>query len=146
MSETLDLNQNNSGQRPAFLTVICILSFIGIGLSVIAYVGAFALMGVAEAAIGGLDQALQDAGGTVTSTGPSTAIIWTYIIVGFITAIMQLIGVVQMWKLKKKGFMLYTIAAIVGIIVGIIYGGFSIGVIFPIAFVVMYYLNLKAMN
>ncbi len=145
MSETLDLNQNNSGQRPTFLTVVCILSFIGIGLAVIGYAAAFAVLGVAEAAVGGLDQAMQDAGATMT-TGPSTGVVWAYIIVGFLTVIMQLIGVIQMWKLKKKGFMLYTIAAVISVVMGIVYAGFSFGVIFPIAFVAMYAANLKAMN
>ncbi len=143
MSETLDLNQNNSGQRPTFLTVVCILSFIGIGLAVIGYAAAFAVLGVVEAGAGAMSDAMGEA---VKSTGPSTGVVWAYIIVGFLTVIMQLIGVIQMWKLKKKGFMLYTIAAVISVVMGIVYAGFSFGVIFPIAFVAMYAANLKAMN
>jgi hypothetical protein len=144
MSETLD-NSAVEAKRPAFLTVICILSFVGIGLAIIGYIGAFAVMGVVEAGSSTMAQALEEAGGTVTA-GPSTGIIWAYIIGGFVTAILQLVGVLQMWKLKKSGFMLYTAASVIAIVLGFLYGGFSFGVIFPIAFIVMYGLNLKAMK
>ena len=144
MSENLDLNQE-AGKRPTFLTVVCILSFIGIGIAVIGYIIALTAMGVVEAGAGALSNAVAEAGGTVSSA-PSTGLVWTYIIVGFITAIMQLMGVIQMWKLKKKGFMLYTIATVIGVVLGVVYGGLSLGVIFPIAFVAMYAANLKAMK
>jgi hypothetical protein len=145
MSETLDNTNVEAGKRPAFLTVICILSFIGIGLAIIGYIGAFAVMGVVEAGSASMTQALEEAGGTVT-TGPSTGIIWAYIIGGFVTAILQLVGVLQMWKLKKSGFMLYTAASVIAIVLGFLYSGFTFGIIFPIAFIVMYGLNLKAMK
>lgn len=144
MSETLDTTQNGEGQRPVFLTVICILSFIGIGISVIAYIGAFAVLGVVETAGSSLDNAFADAG--IKTEPVSTAVVWAYIIIGFLAAILQLIGVIQMWKLNKKGFMFYTIATVLAVVMGMVYGGFSVGIIFPIAFVAMYAANLKAMK
>lgn len=145
MSETLDNVNAEAGKRPTFLTVICILSFVGIGLAIIGYIGAFALLGVVESASSQLSDAVAEAGGTVTA-GPSTGVIWAYIIGGFVTAIIQLVGVLQMWKLKKSGFMLYTAASVISIVLGFLYGGFSIGIIFPIAFIAMYAANLKAMK
>ena len=144
MSETLDNVNNEAGKRPVFLTVICILSFVGIGLAIIGYVGALTLMGVAEGAMGAAADAVAEAGGTMS--GPSTGIIWAYIIGGFVSALIQLVGVIQMWKLKKSGFMLYTIPAVLMIVLSFLYAGFSIGIIFPIAFIVMYGVNLKSMK
>ena len=52
-----------------------------------------------------------------------------------------------MWKLKKQGFMLYAGSSVVSMIMGIVYSGFGVGaVIIPIAFIVMYYLNVKHMS
>ena len=141
MSETLD-NTQEQPKRPVFLTVVCILSFVGIGFAIIGYAGAFALLGVAEA---GMSAAVEN-GATVTA---STGMLWAYIIVGFISAIVSLIGVIQMWKLKKSGFMLYTAAAVVGIILSVMVYGFGasvMGIVFSAAFVIMYGLNLKHMS
>ncbi|MDX2361182.1 MAG: hypothetical protein QNK23_10265 [Crocinitomicaceae bacterium] len=147
MSETLDGN-GGAGTRPVFLSVVCILSFVGIGFAIIGYVGAFALLGVAEGAMDQLSTMAEDAGGTVTG-GASTGILWAYIIIGFITAIVSLMGVIKMWKLQKAGFMMYTGAAIVGLIMGIVYIGFSasmMSILFTAAFIVMYGVNLKHMK
>lgn len=135
-------------QRPVFLTVLCILSFIAIGFGVLAYIGAFAALSLVSAAVDGVSDAVLDAGGTVTE-GPGTGMIWAYIIVGFLTTIVSLIGVIKMWKLQKQGFMLYTAAAIISIIMSILYVGFSAsitGIIISGAFIVMYYLNVKHME
>lgn len=141
MSETLD-NTEQQGQRPTFLTVVCILSFIGIGFSIIGYAGAFALLGTVEAGM----SAAADAGAVVTA---STGMLWAYIIVGFISAIIALVGVIQMWKLKKSGFMLYTAAQVIGIILTIMvygFGGSVVGIVIAGAFIAMYYANLKHMS
>jgi hypothetical protein len=142
MSETLDNVNNEAGKRPVFLTVICILSFVGIGLAILGYVTALTVMGVAVSSVSAM---AEEAGATVTA-GPSTAIIWAYIIGGFVTALLQLVGVVQMWKLKKSGFYLYTVAAVIAIVLGFLYGSGIGGLIIPVAFIVMYGVNLKAMK
>ena len=141
MSETLD-NTHEEGKRPTFLTVVCILSFVGIGFSILGYAGAFALLGAAESGW----SAAADAGATVTA---STGMLWAYIIVGFLSAIIALIGVLQMWKLKKSGFMLYTASAVIGIVLTIMLTGFAsaiTGIVISGGFVGMYYANLKHMK
>ena len=75
--------------------------------------------------------------------------IWAYIIVGFLTAIVSLVGVLQMWKLKKAGFMLYAGATVVALIMGIVYAGFAASIMSIVvsgAFIAMYYMNLKHMS
>lgn len=127
--------------RPTFLTVLCILSFIAAGLGIIGYITAISLAGVATAAMSQLEAA---AGESFNYTGPSAAMTWAYVIVGFATTLISLWGVIQMWKLKKLGFYLYVAASVISMIMGIIYSGFGVmGVIFPILFIVLYGLNLK---
>ncbi len=144
MSETLDNMNAEAGKRPTFLTVICILSFVGIGLSVIGYFAAFALMGVAQAAV----NTAEGMGATVTDVeGPSMGALWAYIIGGFAMVILALIGVIKMWKLQKSGFYMYTIAQVVAIVLGVVASQFTVfSAVVPVAFIVMYGLNLKHMK
>lgn len=139
-----------AGKRPTFLTVLCILSFIAAGLAIFGYIGAIALVGMASAAVSAVSNAASAEGSEAinnamaTYTGPSAGMIWAYIIVGFITTLVGLFGVIQMWKLKKMGFFIYTGCSVVSMIMGFVFSGFSVmGVIFPVLFIVLYGLNLK---
>lgn len=134
------VTNNEAGKRPTFLTVLCILSFIfsGIGLIglIILLIGMGAMSSLASAAI--------DAGGTYT--GPSIGLTWAYLIIGFLTTLIGLFGVIKMWKLQKVGFYIYTACVVISIIMGIVYSGFGFMSILPLVFVVLYGLNLKAMK
>lgn len=148
MTEESTQVTNEAGKRPVFLTVICILSFIAAGFAIIGYVTALTVMGAAGAAMSALE-GMEGMEGmeALTSAAPSAGMTWAYIIVGFLTTLVSLFGVIKMWKLQKQGFMLYAGASVASMIMGIIYSGFGVGaVIIPIAFIVMYYLNLKHMN
>ncbi len=145
--EILDSAENGNGERPTFLTVICILSFIGAGLGILGYITAIGLLGAASSA--GVMEGLEGMEGfeEFQSAAPSAGMTWAYIIVGFLATIVSLLGVIKMWNLKKEGFMWYTVASIAIIIMGFIYAGFSVvGVIVPAAFIAMYYVNLKHMK
>lgn len=145
--ETTQSTETTAGaaKRPVFLTVLCILSFIAAGFAILGYITAITLMGAATAALGAMEG--MEGMGEITSTGPSAGMTWAYIIVGFVTTIVALLGVIKMWKLKKQGFMMYAGASVVSMIMGIVYSGFGIAaVIIPIAFIVMYYLNVKHMS
>jgi hypothetical protein len=139
--------------RPTFLTVLCILSFIAAGLGILGYITAIALIGAASAAVG----AIGDAAGATSemgaamqaamSAGPSVGMIWAYVIVGFVTTLVGLFGVIKMWKLQKVGFFIYVGCAVASMVMGMIYSGFSVmGVLFPVLFIVLYGLNLKHMK
>ncbi len=145
--ETTQSTETTAGaaKRPVFLTVLCILSFIAAGFAILGYITAITLMGAATAAMGAMEG--MEGMSEITSAGPSAGMTWAYIIVGFVTTIVALLGVIKMWKLKKQGFMMYAGATVASMIMGIVYSGFGIGaVIVPIAFIVMYYLNVKHMN
>ncbi len=123
-----------TGKRPVFLSVLCILTFIGSGLGLLAFllliVGAGAIMSY-----------LGSFGGAL-GTGSMG-----YLIISLVLSLASLFGAIQMWKLKKMGFFIYTGAAIIGIILPLFFGlVFStFGTIITVAFIVMYFLNIKAM-
>ena len=147
---------NNGGEaakRPVFLTVLCILSFIAAGFGILGYITLIGLMGAATAVSAGVDGMSADMGSDMNnamsaamSAGPSAGMTWAYIIVGFLTTIVALFGVIKMWKMAKSGFMMYVGATAVSIIMGIVYYGFAasiVGIVISGAFIVMYGLNMK---
>ena len=141
----------SAGKRPVFLTVLCILSFIAAGFAIFGYIGVITVMGAASAITSGMEamEGMEGMEGmsALTSAAPSAAMTWTYLIVGFLTTIVGLIGVLKMWKLKKQGFMIYAGASIVSLIMSIVYSGFGVvGAVITIGFIVMYYLNVKHMS
>ena len=141
MEATTQTNVAEAAKRPVFLSVLCILSFIAAGLGILGYITLITVMGAVTAGA----SALQNAGANFTQTaGPSVGMTWAYIIVGFVTTLIGLFGVIKMWKLQKIGFFLYVGATVVSVIMGFIFSGFGVmGVIFPIVFIVLYGLNLK---
>lgn len=139
MSETLD-NTQAAGKRPAFLTVLCILSFIGAGIVIIALLLGALAGGMVEAAAGQVEAAGGEA--TVETGG-----LWTLLIVQSILTIASLVGVIKMWKMQKQGYYIYVGASVAGIIAGIVLSGFAVGsLLFPVLFIVLYGLNLKHMS
>ena len=147
------MEQTNTGveaaKRPVFLTVLCILSFIAAGLAILGYITLIGLMGAASVAVSGMEGMSSEMGAAMSeaiSTGPSMGMTWAYIIVGFVTVIVSLFGVIKMWKLQKSGFMLYVGATVVSLIMTIVYSGFAasiMGLVFSALFIVLYGLNLK---
>lgn len=141
-------------KRPVFLTVLCILSFVAAGLAILGYITVIGLMGVASAGVSAMEGMSSEMGAEASaamseamSSAPSMGLTWAYLIVGFITVIVSLFGVIKMWKLQKAGFMLYVGASVVSMIMGVVYSGFSVmAVIFPVLFIVLYGMNLKSMK
>jgi len=61
----------------------------------------------------------------------------------------SLFGALQMWKLKKMGFFIYTGANLVMAILPIVWLGLAFGAMgfgVPVVFIVLYGLNLKHMS
>jgi len=132
--EIIDSGANTpSGERPTFLTVLCILSFIAAGFAAI---GAILLATAAAVVV--------TSGADVTSTG---GVGFMYVIIVIALAAVSLVGVIKMWKLQKQGFTIYAAAGVASIVVGAIFVGFDIvGLIITGAFIAMYYVNLKHMH
>lgn len=149
MSEMLDTT-NAAPKRPTFLTVLCILSFIGAGVSIVLLLLATVLAGAATAGTTMVDTSNMSAEGQAAMDAAQGAIgnVWLYLGLAIAMVVVSLVGVIKMWKLQKSGYYMYVGAAVAGIIVDIAVGaGFTVGgLIFPVAFIVMYGLNLKHMK
>jgi hypothetical protein len=152
MTDTLD-NAPVNGQRPTFLTVLCILSFIAAGIGIIGMLLASAAKGVVDNAGVDLNKALENSPGYTAETSAAmdaaaTAFSWPYMILSSVLILVGLYGVIKMWNLKKVGFMIYAGTAAAGLVLPLLFGlGFSVfGLVISGAFVAMYYLNLKHMS
>jgi len=155
MEENITLEKK---KRPGFLTVLCILSFIGVAISIvmsiIGYIGLSALSSVSSS----LSSGFGDNAEVSSSLSNMDALIKNgalYYILLIVAAVICLIGVIMMWKLKKAGFYIYCIGELAPVILPfILFGGFGVlgnmalvmGLVFPIAFIIMYALNLKHMS
>lgn len=162
-------------KRPTFLTVLCILSFIGCAWYAFSGIsGYFTLkaMGSSGADVQGalsdkMDEAMGDAtanmdkasaemaksiGDALAGSMNFDAMAKSSLTQGLLCLVI-LVGVLLMWGLKKNGFYIYTLGQLAYVIVpfvmvGGMAGGFMgiIGAIFPIIFIILYALNLKHMR
>lgn len=123
--------EQKTKQRPVFLTVLCILTFIGSGLGVL-----FGLL--ALVASGYIDSLASSIPGMSSMLGDN---MFTSIM-AFLLSGASLYGAIMMWQLKKMGFYIYAGAQVVMLIVG-----FSVfTLIFTALWVTLYYLNVKHME
>jgi hypothetical protein len=142
------MEETNVTTRPAFLTVLCILTWVGSGLGLIG--GLFGLMSSSV-----LDGA--DFGNSALNASIESAKMIQY--ASLVCIVLCIIGSVMMWQMKKVGFFIYLVGELAPLALSFIVlgslasaggamGGFAaaagaIAAIFPIAFVVMYAVNLK---
>jgi hypothetical protein len=141
-------------KRPVFITVLCILSFVGIGLnlamSLYDYYSSSALAelngpqeGMFGAVVDQMSSAFDiDYGKIATSD----------LVIAFLD-LPLLLAVLLMWKQRKSGFYIYASAELVQaisplIIVGGLSGGFTsiLYIIVAITFTVLYGVNLKHLS
>lgn len=137
-------------KRPLFLTILCILSFLGIALALVSEVATWFTIKNQFAMLQMAEESLREA--------PRHELVmrqWS-VIIGALTLPVCFIGVLFMWRLKKAGFYIYTVTELAMPVIGAICLGFSgpayqtatiiMGAIVSIAFVIMYGFNLKHMG
>ncbi|CAN5330212.1 hypothetical protein BH09BAC5_BH09BAC5_27530 [soil metagenome] len=155
--------------RPTFLTVLCILTWIGCIIAlignVIAYMAAGAVSAITNAAVDNMNAVADSLGSSgsadisnlnaVNETASNVmAHASTVALVSIAGAVLCLVGSFMMWGLKKMGFYIYVVGNLVPVITsavllgGSAFGGAmaALGMILPVAFIVMYGLNLKSMK
>jgi hypothetical protein len=96
MSETLD--NATTPQRPTFLTVLCILTFIGSGLGLIG-----SLVGLIGSSLPGISMFVTK--GSMISQ-----------VFALLAAALCLFGAVKMWGLVKQGFTFYLLGCLLSIV------------------------------
>ncbi|MCW3102528.1 MAG: hypothetical protein JWO09_968 [Bacteroidetes bacterium] len=168
--ENLNENVMMTPKRPQFLQVLCILSYIGCGIMIL--IGLFGLknlfMSVDEILADSNMQMLQE---MQPETYARTVAALQYkninAITGILLPLLSLTGVLFMWKLRKTGFYLYVLGELLPYLLIAVTTGFSalanmggmmesmqsvinvvlvLIVLFDLAFIVMYALNLKHMS
>ena len=153
------------GARNTFLTVICILTFIGSGWGVIKAIRSYATADyIASIASGTIKNAENEINQQANTPGFVKQIMGSVeedmnpdflrkmAIFQFISNLFTLSGAILMWNLRKTGFYFYVAGIIVAVVapfamgrlVGAI-GATLIGFV-GIIFIVMYAVNLKQMN
>ena len=88
MSENLDNMNAGEAKRPTFLTVLCILTFIGSGLGVLVFLLATVAFGV----VSGMMESIPGMG-ALTAGGIA------FFAISLILSAVSLFGAIQMWKL-----------------------------------------------
>jgi hypothetical protein len=173
LDETVEITTES---RPIFLTVLCILTWVGSGFSVIsALISSFTVSKstkqLQEAGVNfeGLSNELDEAPHTgeageeiarnmVRGMGESmdSMIEWAptlnWINIG--VGLLCVLGAYLMWQLKKTGFYLYTAATVFAVIIPIVLMGSNlitlmsviIGGLFGLIFIILYGVNLKHMK
>jgi hypothetical protein len=149
-------------KRPTFITVLCILSFVGIAFSLIGGImnyftySTLATSGDLFGSMGNTAQgeSMNSAMNSMASAfGMDYAKMATVALIQAILNIPILIGVILMWKQKKTGFYVYAlfelVQPILPLVMGLgLVGGImaTVGIIFAILFIILYGVNLKYMS
>ncbi len=139
-------NQNGSHEskkRPELLSVLCILTFIGSGLA------AFSNL-IISLYYDSLIEIAQSEELTFPGVDLFLSLKVDFFIISFIFYSVSLFGAIQMWKLKKIGFHIYTVAQIILLIIPSIFSpSFEfpfLGLLITVLFIVLYAKNLKYMS
>ena len=160
----MEVIDTNPKPRPALLTVLCILTFIGSGFGVL-----HNIMGMIVSPIRNFfgpdffDMIMDEVDDDYTRKFVEQAMdmaqnaihhIFEISFVQFLLYAGSLAGAIMMFQLKKTGFYIYTISQILLLFVPAVFLGFNlfinIGIlfssIFTILFIALYAVNLKKMN
>lgn len=158
MTDTLDIQESPETGRPMFLTVLCILTFIGAGIGILTSIwGALTLettianLEASEGAFGSFGSGFED----MMSQQAENMRKWGMVnhLLNVFGNVFCLLGALWMWNLKKNGFYVYVIGQIVPLVatfallggsgMGMFAGLAFLGALFPIAFIIMYGVNFK---
>ena len=141
--ESLNPSQKEPFKRSDLLTVLCVLTFIGSGLA--AFSNLFIFLSFEEMLTIVDEYEVEIPGFDMMMSGGRR-----FFITGFILYTFSWVGALQMWKLRKIGFHLYTGAQIfililpVAMIVSYQFSIFSL--LFTAVFIAGYAINLKFMK
>ena len=147
------------GKRPVFVQVLCILTFVGAGLAIVTAVISILVMGQMQDTMNSMNDSL---GGLELDTGLDNMYRWSKIaqFLNLFGSVLCLVGALFMWRLRKFGYFIYVFGQALPLFGTFmtynsmnfgVFGGFGfismfIGALFPIAFIIMYGLNLKHMH
>jgi len=161
--------QQNKLQRPTFLLVLCILTFIGSGWGTLSNLFSVFTAGLTDSSmqmehyssmLNGMDQGAGSAvlSDILNSTMASLQATFVHAreiaVVSLVLSVISLLGAILMFQLRRLGFYLYTAAQILALFVLPYFAGFSMYVLIVIffsglislLFIILYAVNLKYMT
>jgi len=151
MSDMLDAT-TMPAKRPGFLTVLCILTFIGAGLGLLGGIWNIVTLSSNLAALETLSQMASGFGALGDEMAKQIVALKEYGMISYglqiVGSALCLFGAIKMWGMAKSGFFIYVVGQVLAIVGMFLIMGtsFMVGpvmMVFPIAFIVMYGLNLK---
>jgi hypothetical protein len=146
--------------RSTFLTVLCILSFVGNGLNIIQGFVIWAMFGIFNSFTKAISSSGAANKGEVAKASQAFNSIGIVGIAYIVGAIICIVGVIFMWRLSRKGFFIYLFGQIIPVasifnltlsLPGTNELSFSIfmtigAAIFPTIFIILYATNLSQLT
>ncbi len=171
MNETIDYNEGMAPKkRPTLLTILCILTFLVSGYTLVTgVIGIFSTKSfdqaqwheISEQVAESLAGADENSARIVEEVLASASITvergiyhgTTLNLIAILVALASAYGAYLMWNLRKSGFVFYTLAKIVGILVPLILLGFNVitivvygfATVVTVVFIILYNINRKYM-
>jgi hypothetical protein len=161
--------QSLKNERPGFLTVMCIISFVGLGLSILNNIKLFIFGELGSNFYAVIQTHFEESINQVHASNPGIAPFLEKIFesvlklvdlapllatISIVASVIALAGVILMWKLIKSGFYIYSAIKILLVFIPMTLIGINfvsillaLGSIFTAAiFITLYALNLKALK
>ena len=145
--------------KPQLLTVLCILTFIGVGLGIVGSLGGWWFANYfspLKDQSSEMFEKMQEMNSPEDMENMMNKLkyINEFTVAGIFGCLICLAGALQMWKQKKAGFYIYLIGQITPLIVTVALMGVSssfkgwdlLGLILPGTFIVLYSLNFKHLS
>lgn len=131
------------GQRPTLLTILCILTFIGSGISTISFFAVSVMYELFMQQFAVLYANMPDANFLLEAPRD-------FFVVSTILSAASVAGALFMWNLRKIGFHIYTSAQLVYLVVPLLYFGGEtnplLNILLTALFVYLYARNIQYMR
>jgi hypothetical protein len=132
-------------KRPVLLTILCVLTFLGSGLNLFASFLITIFYNTFQSVAGDISKAFDmPAMNMILNAKPAF-----FLVSSFVYALSAL-GALEMWKLRKRGFHLYTVSQILLIMMPMYFFKLPVpsvpDIIFSAIFIILYSANLKHMS
>ena len=161
--------ETNQLKRPTFLTVLCILTFIGSGWGVLSQLFSLLFTNLVDVSaqteqLNSMMDNMESGAGTSFLSGilsSSQEVMQATMmhaksiaVISLVLSLLSLCGAILMFSLRRIGFYIYTVAQLLLLFVVPYFAGFSMIVVmgmlfsalFTVVFIILYALNLKAMR
>lgn len=126
-------------KRPVFLTVLCVIAFIHVGLSIL-----MGLIGIITSPELGWFETTGMFG--LFSEGMSHILGLEWSIVMLILSIVAFLGIIQIWNMMRMGVLLFSIPLFLTIIIPLIHMGGSWWILIPNIIILFFLIFLFALN